>query len=123
MIQSVLRSLAITFIISTIIAGIFVTFEISFLKVFILATIALFIIFFMFNAIMEHKAIKNQQIIENERIKEFSKQGMELQCEYCDHSQFVPLRFDHDTKFECDQCENTNSTHIEIVVTQTTNPK
>ena len=58
------------------------------------------------NVWRKQAALIELEQIENERIKEFSKQGLESSCpdENCGHKTFVPIRLDSENLYNCPKC-------------------
>lgn len=60
--------------------------------------------------------------LEIEEIRQYDKQGMELQCAHCKHITYVPIRFDQDNDFTCPECDKSNAIYVNVTVArQTTN--
>lgn len=119
---SILRSLAITLFISFVVALVFWSTGDDYVKPFILTTVGQFTIFWLINTWLRNKHIIENKQLENERIKEFSKQGVEVECSYCKATNLVPVRFDMDNDFECVNCGKPNAVYVGVTVTQKTTP-
>jgi DNA-directed RNA polymerase subunit RPC12/RpoP len=67
-------------------------------------------------------ALKNKQI-ENERIKEFTMQGLEVECP-CSRKikDFVPIRLNTANKYKCSECQKLVSVYIESTTALITEP-
>lgn len=65
-----------------------------------------------YNLYLKFLQIKIEKI-KNERIKEFSKQGLEIKCP-CHKSKpmFVPVELNSDNFFKCGECEKNFSVEI-----------
>ena len=65
-----------------------------------------------YNLYLKYVEIKIEKI-KNERIKEFSKQGLEIKCP-CSKSRpmFVPVELNADNFFKCGECEKNISVEI-----------
>ena len=88
--------------ISTSLALIFSNDLLSFVKYFIFFDIAQVIIYNIYKSIVELFAIK----LQNEKLKELSKQGMELKCPcYLEKSMFVPINLEGPNAFSCIECK------------------
>ena len=116
------RSLLITGVVSGIIGTTFWSLDQGFLKPFVLSIILQFIGFWIFNTISQRIFSIKERQLENERIAEFSKQGVEVDCAYCKTTNLVPVRFDVDNDFECVNCGKPNAIYIGVTVTQKTTP-
>jgi len=66
----------------------------------------------LYNIYLKYIQIKIEKI-KNERIKEFSKQGLEIKCP-CHKSKpmFVPVELNTDNFFKCGECEKNFSVEI-----------
>lgn len=119
---AILRSVLITVVISCVCGALAWTVGVDWLKVGIFTLIGQFIFFYFFNTVLQTKsALRNKQL-ENERIKEFSKQGTVVPCAYCGTENFIPIRMDTDNQFPCNNCGQENSVYINITTAQVTNP-
>ncbi|MBP01547.1 MAG: hypothetical protein CMM25_01885 [Rhodospirillaceae bacterium] len=117
-----IRSLLITGAVSGIVGTTFWSLDQGFLKPFVLSIILQFIGFWIFNTISQRIFSIKERQLENERIAEFSKQGVEVDCAYCKTTNLVPVRFDVDNDFECINCGKPNAIYIGVTVTQKTTP-
>jgi len=121
-VYTIIRSLVITSLISATIAGTFWSLDQTFIKPFILSFILQFIGFWLFNTCAEYfYSIKARQL-ENDRIIEFSKQGISVNCAYCSTENLIPVRFDDNNDFLCTNCDKNNAVYIGVTVTQKTSP-
>jgi len=82
---------------------------------------------FVFNYIYEtifnaFVALKNKKL-ENERIKEFTMQGIEVECP-CSRKikDFVPIRLNTSNKYKCKECQKLISVYITPSTALTTEP-
>lgn len=66
-------------------------------------------------------SVKNKSL-ENERLKEFSKQSAELKCAFCGETSVVPIRLDADNEYRCPHCNERNSIYLNITVARSTTP-
>lgn len=81
----------------------------SFLKLFVCFSIGQIIIYNLYKKILEIK-IEN---IKNERIKEYSKQGMEVNCPcHLNIPMFVPITLNQKNSFKCGECKKNVSVDI-----------
>lgn len=66
--------------------------------------------------------LKNKKL-ENERIKEFSYQGLEVECPcYKKNKEFVPVRLNSENKYKCNECNKSISILIEASTALATEP-
>jgi DNA-directed RNA polymerase subunit RPC12/RpoP len=67
-------------------------------------------------------ALRNKKL-ENERIKEFSHQGLEVTCP-CSKKRvdFVPIRLNEANSYKCNECEKTVSVYINADTALQTDP-
>jgi hypothetical protein len=74
----------------------------SFSKVFLCATIAQIILYNLYRKYLEIK-LEN---IKNERIKEYSKQGLDIKCPcHMNIPMFVPITLNQKNSFKCGECK------------------
>ena len=119
---NILKSLSITVIIAAAIGAIFWTLGFDPIKAGVFALIGQFGFFYIFNTILQSKNILKNKELENERIKEFSKQGTIVPCAYCSVDNLIPIRFDTDNQFPCNSCNKQNAVYINITTAQVTSP-
>lgn len=82
---------------------------ISFIKYFIVFSVIQLIIYNLYKSILELFAER----IKNERIKEYSKQGMEVSCPcYMEKKMFLPLELNASNTFNCLECKKDFSVDI-----------
>jgi len=118
----ILRSLMITCSIATVVATVFWSTGGDFYRAFIL-TIAIQIgVSWIYASISNRYFNIKQQQIDNERIKEFTKQGIDVECAYCKTPNLIPVRFDDDNDFTCINCDKENATYINVTITQKAAP-
>ena len=105
MITSIVRSLLITLFASVGITLVFYLFGgFNPVKTFIIIITSLFVVGFLLGQISDTLASVNNKKLENDRIKEFSKQGVSIDCAYCGEQNFIPIRFDIKNEFDCNNC-------------------
>ena len=119
---SIIRSLAITLAISSVVSVVFWSTGSDYIKPFVLTTVGQFAVFWLINTWLRNKHMIESKHLENERIKEFGKQGVEVECSYCKTTNLVPVRFDIDNDFECVNCGKPNAVYVGVTVTQKTTP-
>tara|TARA_R100000152_G_C6755183_1_gene178896 strand:- start:24 stop:449 length:426 start_codon:yes stop_codon:yes gene_type:complete len=103
----IIKSLAVLLTVSLFIAGCFYFLNVSFWPVFGLSVISQFILYDLFSRWNNRKAEIEFQLIQNERIKEFNKFGVDAVCpvESCMHTTFVPVDMTRENEFECPKCK------------------
>jgi hypothetical protein len=81
----------------------------SFLSYFFCFSVIQIIGYNLYSKYIEIKVEK----IKNERIKEFSKQGLEIKCP-CNKSRpmFIPVELNSDNYFKCGECEKNISVEV-----------
>jgi len=82
-----------------------------------------FVFTYIFNSILNTiTALKNKKL-ENERIKEFTMQGMEVECP-CSRKikAFIPIRLNTSNKYKCGECQKTISVFLNSTTALTTEP-
>jgi hypothetical protein len=122
MFRSILGSLVVLCSISAALGGIWYLLGGDFWKVTFLSVVLQVTCYIMWSSFRSYRlkiAIEREQ---TQRIQEFSKQGIDLQCSYCSKETYVPIRFDEDNQFECPHCENVNSIYVNVTTTQVTQP-
>jgi uncharacterized protein (UPF0212 family) len=102
---------------------IFLGFGIKFWLSFVIATLAQIIIYNVFRAILDAVVILKDKKLENERIKEFSYQGLEVTCP-CNkkHIDFVPIRLNTPNMYKCGECDKSVSVYINAETALQTEP-
>lgn len=101
----ILYSVVITVIVSTLFATLFNN---NFWTVFVLATILQFLLFYIFNKIYTNRLIYNLEVIKERQLKEVNRNYTNVVCPCNKKSvQFIDLRFDVDTVYKCNDCENS----------------
>jgi hypothetical protein len=82
---------------------------ISFIKIFLCATIAQIICYNLYKKYLEIKL----EHIKNERIKEYSKQGLDINCPcHKNIPMFVPVTLNQKNAFKCGECKKTVAVDI-----------
>ena len=96
-----IKPLLILTLISSSLALLFSDNIITFLKYFIVFDVAQVILYNVYKKIVELFIFK----LQNEKIKELSKQGMELKCPcYLEKNMFVPINLNAPNSFKCNEC-------------------
>lgn len=96
-----IKPLLILTLISSSLALLFSDNIITFLKYFIVFDVAQVILYNVYKKIVELFVFK----LQNEKIKELSKQGMELKCPcYLEKNMFVPINLNAPNSFKCNEC-------------------
>lgn len=122
MLLSILRSLAITFCISAAIAYTATLSNYSFWLFFTCSTAIQFVFHWSVGYIMNIVATLRNKQLENQRIAEFSKQSVNVNCAYCRQTNTVPVRFESYNDFTCENCGKPNAIYVNLTVTQKTTP-
>ena len=120
MLQRIGISLLKTILISALFAGAGLLFNFPFIQVFAASMCVQFILFFIWNSVMEYSFRSKLERIETERLELYAQQGVDVTCAYCGRGNFVPVRFDEDNEFECEHCEETNAIYVRVTTTQIT---
>ena len=112
--MTILKSILILSAVSSFIAGCLFLLNVAFLPVFGLSFIAQILIWNLFNNWNKQRAEIEFELIQNERIKEFSKQGLYCICpdENCAAKTYVPIRLDLENKYECPKCKKSIKVYI-----------
>jgi hypothetical protein len=97
-----IKPILILSVISTSLSLVFSNDLYSFIKYFIFFDILQVIIYNVYKNVVELFAVK----LQNEKIKELSKQGMELKCPcYLEKGMFLPISLDGPNLFNCLECK------------------
>ena len=122
MVGKLLKSLAITGIVSAIIAYFCTHFDIVFLKTFLIASLMQFIVSYLIGYYADWKAKLKMRAIEAEMYKEVSKQFADINCAYCGEVNTVPIKVTGDNRVECRKCGKESAVYVELEVAQVTAP-
>ncbi len=78
----------------------------------------------MYYRYIEYKVTSDHELIHNERIKEYSKQGINCVCpdESCSHVSYVPIRFDIENMYECLKCNKPIKVYVGVKTFLLTEP-
>lgn len=117
---TILKSLSKTVIVASIIAGTGMLFQIPFVHTFVVAIISQFVIFYVWNSVNTFLLRVKLESEETNRITEWTKQGVDVQCAYCGAANFIPIRLDEDNAYECEECGKLNAVYISITTAQQT---
>lgn len=123
MIPSILRSLLITVIIGLGFGGLmyfFIPEPISFYRGTIGGIVFQIIVYNIIRYFRSGMLRVRLKELEVEQLKQYDKQGMELQCAHCKHLTYVPVRFDQDNNFTCDACGENNAIYVNVTVARET---
>ena len=98
-------------------------FGVRFWLSFVLATLVQIIVYNIFRAILDAVVVLKDKKLENERIKEFSYQGLEVTCP-CNkkHIDFVPIRLNTPNMYRCGECDKSVSIYINAETALQTEP-
>ena len=82
-----------------------------------------FLVYYIYsNSFTAYILLKNKKL-ENERIKEFSYQGVEVTCPcYKKINAFVPIRLNTDNSYTCQECKKDVAIYIDVSTAVTTQP-
>jgi hypothetical protein len=107
---NLLKPLGILFVISGSVSLVFSENSLTFIKLFLFSSIIQIILYDIYKRILSIYAER----IKNERIKEFSKQGMEVKCPcYLEKKMFVPITLNSDNYYKCLECKKDVSVEIQ----------
>ena len=118
--SQILKSLGITFVISAAIGALFFFTKGNFVGPFSIAAISQFVLFFIWNSGMEIWRDHLRRQTDNEMYKEFSKMGVDVECNYCGELAFVPVDLSTENRYTCGKCGKDNRILIEVRTVQTT---
>lgn len=106
---NILKPIGVLFLISSSVSLLFSDNVYKFLKIFFISSILQIVLYEIYKRIIQIFIEK----IKNERIKEFTKQGMELKCPcYLEKSMFVPIKLDKPNEFKCLECSKNITVEI-----------
>ena len=109
MIRKIFVPLVTLFSVSTLVSLPFSTNLVSFSKAFLCVTIGQIICYNLYRKFLEIKLEK----IKNERIKEYSKQGLDINCPcHLNIPMFVPVTLNQKNSFKCGECKKNISVDI-----------
>lgn len=109
MLRKIFVPLLTLFSVSTLISLPFSNNLISFFKIFLCVTLAQIICYNLYRKFLEIKLEK----IKNERIKEYSKQGLDINCPcHLNIPMFVPITLNQKNSFKCGECKKNISVDI-----------
>ena len=120
MLKQIGTSILKTIIIAGLLAGVGTLFDFPFIQVFAATMCAQFVLFFIWNSVVEYLFRTNLQKQETELAAAYAQQGTDVNCAYCGKGNFVPIRFDEDNEFDCEQCDQTNAIYVRITTAQVT---
>lgn len=104
-----LKPIIILCVISTVSSLLFYNTLLDFIKGFILATLIQIIFYNVYKNVIEFLAVR----IQVEKLKEFSKQGMEIKCPcYMEKKMFVPIDLNNTNTFNCKECDKSVSVEV-----------
>ena len=119
---NIFKSLIVTLIVSAAVTIVLHFTGLPLIKTFAIIVTSLFILGFIVGQISDTLGAINNKKLENDRIAEFTKQGVSIDCAYCNISNFVPIRLDVKNEFNCNSCNKSNAIYIDILATRTTTP-
>ncbi len=102
----IIKSLSIVLVISAFVGGCCYLLGVNFWAVFGLTILTQFILYDLFTRWNKSKLEIELRTLENERIKEYTKQGLEVICpvETCNTNAFVPIIISEENEYECPGC-------------------
>ncbi len=102
----IVRSLSIVTAISAFIGFCGYLLNLNFFALFGIAFVGQFMLFNIFNSWRKSKFELEFRRLENDRIKAYSEQGLEVTCpvENCMHKTFVPIVVSEDNEYDCPKC-------------------
>lgn len=104
-----LKPILILCVISTVSSLLFYNTLFDLIKGFILSTLIQIIFYNIYKNVLEFLAVR----LQVEKIKEFSKQGMEIKCPcYMEKKMFVPIDLNNTNTFNCKECDKSVSVEV-----------
>jgi hypothetical protein len=90
---------------------------------FIIAVFSQIIIYNVYISLLSSYIVLKNKQLENERIKEFSYQGLEVSCPCSKkHKDFVPIRLNDVNMYRCGECDKSVSVYINAETALQTEP-
>ena len=119
--MDILKSLTLTVLFGMIVGfAISYTLSLDLARTIVGTILAQFIFFMLYNNYMSKRAETQIESEMTSRIREYTKQGAELECASCRSPNYVPIRLDQDNSFVCDECGKTNAVYVSITTAQKT---
>lgn len=121
MINSIVRSLLLTVIVSLIAGGLLnYLFGFALLKMTIGALVVQFVFFYLYNSVVQLVMSSKFEREQTRQAEYFSKQGVDVNCAHCNNVNFIPIAMTDVNEFVCDVCGKQNSVYVDITVAQKT---
>lgn len=123
MIQRFIIPTILLFLVAFVVSVFLTIFHIAWWLGFLVGILGQIIIYNSFTSILDvYVTIKNKKL-ENERIAEFSYQGLEVQCP-CNKKRrdFVPIRLNDLNMYKCGECDKSISVYINAETALQTEP-
>ena len=120
--SDILRSLAITCVVSATFAYFLTSFNIDFLKTFLLIIVLQIAAWNVFQYIMKTRVAQKRRDQDNVMLAEFAKQSAVVPCAYCETENLAVIRLDEDNSFTCSECDKESSVYVDIQAVQITTP-
>ena len=117
---NIIKSILLTLVASLSVTVVLYLFGFEMKTTFVVTLLILLVTGFMIGQFTETLAIIKNKQLENDRIKEFSKQGALVECAYCGQENFVPIRLNARNEFNCNQCNEKNVVHISLAAARVT---
>lgn len=90
---------------------------------FIIAVFSQIVIYNVYITLLNSYIVLKNKQLENERIKEFSYQGLEVSCPCSKkHRDFVPIRLNEVNMYRCGECDKSVSVYINTETALQTEP-
>lgn len=122
MLGSIFRSIVITLIITGAASAVAHLLGYNILKTSLLIFIGIVCVSIIGSYMRDGFIVINNKKLENDRIREFTKQGLNVNCALCSAENFIPIRLDNSNTFVCQSCDKENAVYINITTAQITTP-
>ncbi len=117
--MNILRSLSALFIVSLTVSLLLYNDIYSFFKYFLLSTVIQIILYQIYLKIV-YLYVENLKL---QKIKEFSKQGMEVTCPcHKENKVFIPIKLNSNNDYKCLECNKNVFVNIDVKTFLTTEP-
>ena len=117
MLKKLLSQITTLLVVSTLNGFAFVSFGSTFIIGFLAGTVVQFGIYYGFMNLIELYAALQNKKLENERLREFSLQSLEVTCPcHRQIKEIIPVRLNTDNRYKCTECSKT----VSILITPET---
>ena len=117
MLKKLLSQITTLLVVATLNGFVFVSFRSNFIIGFLTGIVVQFGLYYGFTNLIELYAALQNKKLENERLKEFSLQSLEVTCPcYKQIKEIIPIRLNTDNRYKCVECSKA----ISVIITPET---